>query len=110
MLMMPLLTLYANLMGIVGGALIAVGVMDLEPALYYHQTKGGVGLTDFAIGLTKSVAFGAIVALAGCMRGIQSGRNAAAVGMAATSAVVTSIVLIIVADGVFAVLTEALGI
>jgi phospholipid/cholesterol/gamma-HCH transport system permease protein len=62
------------------------------------------------IGLFKSMVFGALVALAGCLRGIQCGRSAAAVGAAATSAVVTGIVWIIAADGVFAVITERLGI
>ena len=74
------------------------------------QTINGVSLTDFAVGIFKSSIFGVLVAISGCMRGIQCGRSASAVGLAATSAVVTAIVFIIVTDGVFAVLTNALGI
>ena len=68
-----------------------------------------VKVSDFLIGVTKSSVFGVVVALAGCLRGMQSGRSAAAVGLAATSAVVTSIVCLIVLDGVFAVILNVLG-
>jgi phospholipid/cholesterol/gamma-HCH transport system permease protein len=77
---------------------------------YINETLNGVHLIDFSVGIIKSGVFGVLVALSGCMRGIQCGRSASAVGLAATSAVVTSIVLIIVTDGIFAVLTNALGI
>jgi len=109
-LMMPLLTIYANLMGILGGAVVGIGMLNLSAVEYVNQTVNGVGLTDFAVGIFKSSVFGVLVALCGCMRGIQSGRSASAVGLAATSAVVTAIVFIIVTDGIFAVLTNALGI
>ena len=109
-LMMPLLCVYADLMGILGGGLVGVGMLDLTVTQYVNETLNGVHLIDFAVGIGKSAVFGVLVALSGCMRGIQCGRSASAVGLAATSAVVTSIVLIIVTDGVFAVLTNALGI
>jgi phospholipid/cholesterol/gamma-HCH transport system permease protein len=67
-------------------------------------------MTDLALGIFKSAIFGILIAVSGCLRGMQSGRSASAVGQAATSAVVTSIVLIITIDGFFAVLTNALGI
>ncbi|HKB19815.1 MAG TPA: ABC transporter permease, partial [Gaiellaceae bacterium] len=67
-------------------------------------------LTDLGLGISKSVVFGIIIAIAGCMQGMHAGRNAAAVGQAATSAVVLSIVWIVVADGLFAVLCNVLGI
>jgi len=108
-LMMPLLTLYADLVGILGGAVVGIGMLALSPTQYFEQTKGAVHLSDFFIGIAKSSVFGVVVALAGCLRGMQSGRSAAAVGLAATSAVVTSIVLIIVLDGFFAVLLNVLG-
>jgi phospholipid/cholesterol/gamma-HCH transport system permease protein len=107
---MPLLCVYADLMGILGGGLVGVGMLDLTVTQYVNETLNGVHLIDFAVGIGKSAVFGVLVALSGCMRGIQCGRSASAVGLAATSAVVTSIVLIIVTDGVFAVLTNALGI
>lgn len=98
--MMPFLCLYADLMGILGGAAVGLWMLDLAPAAYFHQTQSAVNITQFAIGLFKSGIFGIIIALAGCLRGLQSGRSASAVGDAATSAVVTSIVWIIVADAV----------
>jgi phospholipid/cholesterol/gamma-HCH transport system permease protein len=69
-----------------------------------------VTLLDFGTGLIKSILFGALVAIAGCLRGIQCGRSSAAVGIAATSAVVTGIVCVIVTDAIFAVLFNVLGI
>jgi phospholipid/cholesterol/gamma-HCH transport system permease protein len=107
-LMMPLLTIYADLVGILGGAVVGMGMLGLGPTEYFEQTRGAVGLTSFFIGVSKSGVFGILVALVGCLRGMQSGRSAAAVGLAATSAVVTSIVLIIVIDGIFAVVLHVL--
>jgi phospholipid/cholesterol/gamma-HCH transport system permease protein len=107
-LMMPLLTIYADVVGILGGAVVGVGMLGLGPTEYFEQTRGAVSLTSFFIGVGKSVVFGVLVALVGCLRGMQSGRSAAAVGLAATSAVVTSIVLIIVIDGIFAVILDVL--
>jgi L-2-hydroxyglutarate oxidase LhgO len=107
-LMMPLLTIYADLLGILGGAVVGLGMLGLGPTEYFEQTRGAVSVTDFFIGVSKSMVFGVLVALVGCLRGMQSGRSAAAVGLAATSAVVTSIVLIIVIDGIFAVVLNVL--
>ena len=106
--MMPLLTIYADLVGILGGAVVGMGMLGLGPVEYFEQTRGAVSLTSFFIGVSKSAVFGVLVALVGCLRGMQSGRSAAAVGLAATSAVVTSIVLIIVIDGIFAVVLNVL--
>jgi phospholipid/cholesterol/gamma-HCH transport system permease protein len=107
-LMMPLLTIYADLLGILGGAVVGLGMLGLGPVEYFEQTRGAVNLIDFFVGVSKSAVFGVLVALVGCLRGMQSGRSAAAVGLAATSAVVTSIVLIIVIDGIFAVILNVL--
>jgi phospholipid/cholesterol/gamma-HCH transport system permease protein len=109
-LMMPLLVCYANLIGILGGATVAVGMLGQSPTQYWVETRGAITLVDVSLGIGKSVIFGALVALAGCLRGMTSGRDAAAVGRAATSAVVLGIVWIIVTDGIFAVLTNVLGI
>jgi phospholipid/cholesterol/gamma-HCH transport system permease protein len=110
MLMMPLLALYANLLGILGGLTVGVTVLGIAPELYWKQTLESVGLTDFGVGLVKAAVVGVLVAVAGCMRGLQSGRSASAVGRSATSAVVTAIVMIVVSEAVFAVIFEALGI
>jgi phospholipid/cholesterol/gamma-HCH transport system permease protein len=109
-LMMPLLAIFADLLGILGGALVGVGMLNLSVTSYINETVNGIGLTDFAVGIFKAAVFGVLIAVSGCLRGIQCGRSASAVGLAATSAVVTGIVFIIVTDGIFAVLTSALGI
>jgi len=107
--MMPLLTIYADLVGILGGAAVGTGMLGISIREYAEQTRGAVGVSAFLIGGAKSSVFGVVVALAGCLRGMQSGRSAAAVGLAATSAVVTSIVVLIVLDGFFAVVLHVLG-
>jgi phospholipid/cholesterol/gamma-HCH transport system permease protein len=109
-LMMPLLCIFADLLGLLGGAVVGIGMLHISVVEYVNETLQGVSLMDFAIGIVKSSIFGVLVAVAGCLRGIQCGRSASAVGLAATSAVVTAIVFIIVTDGVFAVLTNVLGI
>ena len=109
-LMMPLLCLYANLMGILGGMVVGVGMLDIGFVQYYNETARAVNLWNLGIGLFSGIVFGVIVALAGCMRGMQCGRSASAVGEAATSAVVTAIVGIIVSTAVITVLCDLLGI
>ncbi len=108
--MVPLLCLYADVIGIFGGAVAAVPIGHIAPLLYWEHTLAALNLRHVSIGVGKSVVFGIIIALAGCLRGIQSGRSAQAVGEAATSAVVTAIVLIILADAVFAVVFATVGI
>ena len=108
-LMMPLLTIYANLVGILGGAVVGVGMLKVGLIPYWSHTVNAVTLADFAAGLIKSVIFGVLIAIAGCMRGMQSGRSSAAVGLAATSAVVTGIVFIIVSDAILPVVYDAIG-
>jgi phospholipid/cholesterol/gamma-HCH transport system permease protein len=109
-LMMPPLCLYANFMGILGGMVVAVWMLDIGFMQYYHETVAAVGLWNLGIGLFSGFVFGIIVALAGCMRGMQCGRSASAVGDAATSAVVTAIVGIIIATAVITVLCDLLRI
>ena len=109
-LMMPLLCVYGDIMGIVGGLIVGVVMLDLNPIVYLNQTKAALGLTNMWIGLFHCAVFGMIVALAGCLRGMQCGRSASAVGYATTSAVVTSIVSIIVATAIITILCDVLGI
>ena len=107
--MMPLLALYANALGIVGGMLVAFGLLAIPPTAFWAEMLTVVDLSDVSTGVIKATAFGLIIGLAGCLRGLQAERSAAGVGRAATSAVVTALLLIIVADAVFAVLFNALG-
>jgi phospholipid/cholesterol/gamma-HCH transport system permease protein len=109
-LMQPLLCVYADFVGVGGGALVACGMLDLTPGRYFHQTKAAVSLTTFSVGVGKSFVFGVLVAFLGCRAGLRTGRSASAVGQAATTAMVSAIVAIIVADGAFAVILQTLGI
>jgi len=109
-LMMPLLTIFANIVGMLGGMLIAGLMLDITPIAYYNQTIGAVAMNDWAVGLVKAFLFGAVVGIVGCWRGMRCQRSAAAVGAAATSAVVLCIVLIIVIDATATVICTTLKI
>jgi phospholipid/cholesterol/gamma-HCH transport system permease protein len=101
LMMTPLLTLYAILIGLVGGGLVMLS-FDIPVSLYRQELFAFVTMTDFLGGMAKTFVFGLIVAWVGCLRGLQTGSGAAAVGLSTTSAVVTAIVLIVAADGIFA--------
>jgi len=109
-IMMPLLTLYADLMGILGGFIVGVVGLDLSVMEYYQETVKAVSLTNVWIGVFSGFVYGVLVALSGCLRGMQCGRSASAVGDATTSAVVTGIVSIVVATAVITVICNILGI
>ena len=109
-LMMPLLCLYANVMGILGGMVVGVSMLDIGFIQYYNETAAAVRMWDLGIGIFSGMVFGVIVALAGCMRGMECGRSASAVGDAATSAVVTAIVGIIVSTALITIICNMLGI
>jgi phospholipid/cholesterol/gamma-HCH transport system permease protein len=109
-LMMPLLCLYSDFVGMLGGAAIGVGMLDLSWTVYFQQSANAVTLTDVFGGVFKSTVYGLLVALSGCLRGLQCGDSASAVGDAATSAVVTGIVAVVAACGVFAVVFYVVGI
>ncbi len=107
--MMPLLAVYADCLGIMGGLVISRGILDIPASLYWTETKSIIDLSDVNTGLIKAAVFGILIGVAGCLRGLQADRSAAGVGQAATSAVVTAILLIIVSDSVFAVIFNILG-
>jgi phospholipid/cholesterol/gamma-HCH transport system permease protein len=109
-LMMPLLCVYADLMGILGGALVGVGMMNISVTEYAVRTQSALSPTHFWIGVFQAVVFGALVALSGCLRGMQCGRSASAVGDATTSAVVTGIVAIITATAIITFVCNVLGV
>ncbi len=94
-LMMPLLCIYSDLLGIAGGAVVGAGFTDITLLQYITETKNAVPLTHFSIGIFKAFVYGIIVAIIGCRKGLTCGRSAASVGRVTTSAVVTSIVWII---------------
>ncbi len=110
MIMLPLLTLWADLVGIVGGLLVGVLVLDIGLLEYLIQSREYLDLGDVAVGLIKSIIFALLIAMAGCLRGLQSGKNSSAVGQATTSAMVTAILMIVIWDAITTVLFNRLGI
>ncbi len=106
--MFPLLTLYADFIGILGGLLVGLS-MDLSYDQFMNQLMNAVDLTNFSVGMIKSFVFGLIVAVTGCLRGMQCGNSSAAVGLATTRAVVSSITCMIIADAIFAVIFNTLN-
>ena len=107
---MPLLCVYADLMGIIGGLVVGIFMLDLNFMEYFNMTRASVGLNSFWIGLFQSMVFGVLVALAGCLKGMQCSRSASAVGKATTGAVVSGIVAIVVATATITLLCNILGI
>lgn len=108
--MMPFLALYSDALGILGGmAIAAAPPLNIPPTLYWAEMQTIVDLSDINTGLIKAASFGLLIGLAACWRGLQAERSAAGAGQAATAAVVTSTLLIIVADSIFAVAFNILG-
>ena len=99
-LTMPLLTIFADFIGIVGGMLVAIAFLDLSATQFINGLLTPLVLADGLLGVFKGTVYGLIIGLSGCMRGLQTGNDAGAVGRAATSAVVTGITLIILANAV----------
>jgi phospholipid/cholesterol/gamma-HCH transport system permease protein len=97
-------------MGVLGGLMVGVTMLDLNFTAYYNQTTNAVRLNDMWVGLFMSAVFGILIAVTGCLRGLQCERSAAAVGQATTSAVVTGIVSIVIATAIITVLCNILGI
>lgn len=108
-LMVPLLTLFANLFAVAGGLTVGVFMLGLSTNSYIKQTVEALTLTEVAWGTVKSAVFAALITCTGCLRGFQARGGASAVGTAATSAVVSSIFLIILFDSVFAVIRSYWG-
>jgi phospholipid/cholesterol/gamma-HCH transport system permease protein len=110
MLMVPLLTLYAAFVGMLAGLLVSVTIFDISAFEYYTETLRALEIKHFLVGLCKGSVYGAMVAYAGCLRGMQCGRSAEAVGEAATSAVVTGILLITISASILTIVFYQLGI
>lgn len=101
-LLTPLLTFYGAFMGVLGGILVMLG-LGFPLTLIFHQLASAVHLRDVALAAAKGVVFGAIVSAIGCLRGLQTKQGPSAVGVSTTRAVVTSILLIVIADAIFSV-------
>ena len=110
LLMMPLLYVYGCVTGLLGGMVVASGMLGISPTAYLDRTLLALDWSHIGLGFAKSFVFGALIGLVACYFGLNAQRNAAGVGVATTSAVVTSIVGIIVLDAIFAVCANAIGI
>ncbi|TSA46260.1 MAG: MlaE family lipid ABC transporter permease subunit, partial [Deltaproteobacteria bacterium] len=102
-LVLPVLTLYADLFGIAGGLIVGVMGLDLTPYTYLQESQRTITLFYLLSSLLKALVFAFVIAWIGCQRGFQVRGGVEAVGAATTSAVVTSILLIVIVDSVFAV-------
>lgn len=107
---MPLLFVYGCVTGLIGGMLVAAGMLNVSAAAYMDRTADALTWTHLGLGMGKSIVFGALIGLVGCYCGLYARRNAAGVGVATTTSVVVSIVGIIVIDAIFAVCANALDI
>jgi phospholipid/cholesterol/gamma-HCH transport system permease protein len=108
-LMMPALTAYGIVMGMLGGMFVGVTLLKIGAVEYLTQTQNSLDMRQVVIGLSMGLAFGVVVALTGCYYGLRCGRSSAAVGQATTKAVVSSIVLVVVVTAVFTVVLYLLG-
>ena len=109
LVMLPLLTIFADFFGILGGYLIGVGKLNITHSMYMKMTFDPLSVKDIVTGLMKSVSFAVIICMISCFEGLKSGGGAEGVGKATTSSVVRSFILIIVADCFFTALFYFLG-
>lgn len=110
MLTLPLLTLFADAAGILGGMIIAIASLDLTPLSFLQQLQKAIGLWDVFSGMLKAFFFGILVAGTGCFRGMETMGGALGVGRSTTASVVTGIFLIVLADSIFVILFHYLGV
>lgn len=109
-IMLPLLSIYANFLGLLGGGAVALSILDVSPYQYVVQTIYAVQLGDIFGGLFKATVYGVLIAIAGCRCGMECGKSAAAVGLATTAAVVSGIVAIVVSNAIINVIYTILDI
>ena len=106
----PFLTLLADALGILGGAVVGVSFLDLSSSSYFDYSIKALSLKNILVGLMHSIVYGIIISLCGCYEGLNAGRDADSVGKATTGAVVTALVWMIVATGILTVILEEMGI
>lgn len=107
--MMPLLTVYSNIVGILGGMMVG-SFVGIPAVLFWNETLLSITITTSSLGIIKSVFFGAAIAISGCMQGMRAGKSSAAVGEATTHAIVAAITWVVVLDSAFAAVFTLLNI
>jgi phospholipid/cholesterol/gamma-HCH transport system permease protein len=108
-IMMPVLTIYSNVVGILGGMMVG-SFVGIPTVLFWNETLLSLNFTNSSLGVIKSVFFGAAIAISGCMQGMRAGRSSAAVGEATTHAIVAAITWVVVLDSAFAAVFTILNI
>ncbi len=109
MISLPLLTCFADFFGILGGLTVAMTSLDVTMPAFYQQMQGVIGIWDITSGILKSFFFGMLIAAAGCYYGMSTSGGALGVGRSTTKSVVAGVFLIVVADSIFVVLFQYLG-
>lgn len=109
-LTLPLLTFFSDIMGLLGGALMAWVTLDISPFLFFQRLHDAVTLNSFLVGMIKAPVFAALIAMVGCYEGLRVKRDAESVGRLTTRSVVQSIFLVIVCDAIFSIFFSAVGI
>lgn len=109
-LALPLLVVYADFMGLLGGAIMSLSLLNISPELFIRQLHSALEFSTFWVGLVKAPVFGFLIALIGCYEGWQVSGSAESVGTHTTRAVVESIFLIVIFDGIFSVLFALFGV
>jgi len=107
---LPLLTFFADFMGLLGGALISVSLLDISLLQYVEQVRQAATWKDFFVGMIKSPVFAFIIALVGCMHGLKVSGSSESVGKETTASVVQSIFLVLMSDGLFSIYFQKIGI
>ena len=104
LIMTPMLTIYADIVGMLGGLTVGTQIMDFSVSHYIEQTQASItGMWEVFSGLLKSLAFGLIIGLVGCFKGLHTGNSSVSLGRSVTSSVVTSVTLIVITDAVFVI-------
>ncbi len=109
-LVMPLLAFYADIMGLLGGAMMINLVLGIDPSEFIAQLRQSVGLNDLFVGLVKAPPFAFLIAMVGCFEGFRVARSAESVGHATTRAVVEGIFLVIVLDALLSIFFQTIGV
>jgi phospholipid/cholesterol/gamma-HCH transport system permease protein len=109
-LMLPLLAFFSDIMGLLGGGLMAWSVLDVSPGQFIERLSGSIGMWTFWVGIIKAPVFGLLIALVGCYEGLQVANSAESVGTRTTRSVVESIFLVMIVDAVFSIFFAFIGI
>ena len=109
LIMTPMLTIYADIVGMLGGLTVGTQIMDFSVSHYIEQTQASIsGMWEVFSGLLKSLAFGLIIGLVGCFKGLHTGNSSVSLGRSVTSSVVTAVTLIVITDAVFEIVFSTL--